>query len=114
MSSLVMGANGLLSGAGSVIAPLQVKLFNAIKNNNLEEAKDINDKIFPLVQLFYKPPFLDMHNRMKETLVILNAIQKAVVRPPLMKLPFKEIEELKKTVNKINLDNKLNFVKTVA
>ena len=31
-----------------------------------------------------------------------------------MKLPFKEIEELKKTVNKINLDNKLNFVKTVA
>ena len=114
MSSLVMGANGLLSGAGSVIAPLQVRLFNAIKNNNLEEAKDINDKIFPLVQLFYKPPFLDMHNRMKETLVILNAIQKAVVRPHLMKLPLKEIEELKKTVNNINLDNKLNFVKTVA
>ena len=29
MSSLVMGASGLLSGAGSVIAPLQVRLFNA-------------------------------------------------------------------------------------
>ena len=114
MSSLVMGANGLLSGAGSVIAPLQVRLFNAIKNNNLEEAKDINDKIFPLVQLFYKPPFLDMHNRMKETLVILNAMKKAVVRPPLMKLPFEEIEELKNTVNDINLDNKLNFVKLVV
>ena len=27
---------------------------------------------------------------------------------------IKEIEELKKTVNNINLDNKLNFVKTVA
>ena len=114
MSSLVMGANGLLSGAGSVIAPLQVRLFNAVKNNNLEEAKDINDKIFPLVQLFYKPPFLDMHNRMKEALVILNAMKKAVVRPPLMKLPFEEIDELKKTVNNINLDNKLNFVKTVV
>ena len=33
MSSLVMGANGLLSGAGSVIAPLQVRLINAVKNN---------------------------------------------------------------------------------
>ena len=109
-----MGANGLLSGAGSVIAPLQVRLFNAVKKNNLEEAKDINDKIFPLVQLFYKPPFLDMHNRMKETLVILNAMKKAVVRPPLMKLPFEEIEELKNTVNDINLDNKLNFVKLVV
>ena len=50
-----------------------------LKNNNLEEAKDINDKIFPLVQLFYKPPFLDMHNRMKETLVILNAIKKLLL-----------------------------------
>ena len=80
----------------------------------MEEAKDINDKIFPLVQLFYKPPFLDMHNRMKETLVILNAMKKAVVRPPLMKLSFEEIEELKNTVNDINLDNKLNFVKLVV
>ena len=55
-----------------------------------------------------------MHNRMKETLVILNAMKKAVVRPPLMKLPFEEIEELKNTVNEINLDNKLNFVKLVV
>ena len=39
MSSLVMGANGLLSGAGSVIADLQVKLFNAVKSNDLSNAK---------------------------------------------------------------------------
>ena len=31
-----------------------------------------------------------------------------------MKLPFEEIEELKNTVNDINLDNKLNFVKLVV
>ena len=111
MASLVMGAKGLLSGAGSVIAPLQVKLFNAIKRNNLEKAKAINDKIFPLVQLFYKPPFLDMHNRMKETLVILKAMEKAIVRPPLMKLPKNEIEELKKVINTISFNNEENFIK---
>ena len=32
MSSLTMGANGLLSGSGSVIADLQVALFDAILN----------------------------------------------------------------------------------
>ena len=101
MSSLVMGANGLLSGAGSVISKQQVALFNAVKKNDIAKAKKINDVIFPLIQLFYKPPFLDMHNRMKETLVILNRLEKAFVRPPLMKLPLEEIESLKRVVTEV-------------
>ena len=95
MSSLVMGAKGLLSGAGSIIASLQVDLFFAIKNKDLETAQKINEKIYPLVQAFYSPPFLDMHNRMKETLVLLGLMDKAIVRPPLMKLNEKEINNLK-------------------
>jgi 4-hydroxy-tetrahydrodipicolinate synthase len=98
MSSLVMGAKGLLSGAGSVIASLQVDLFFAIKNKDLETAQKINEKIYPLVQAFYAPPFLDMHNRMKETLVLLGLMEKAIVRPPLMKLGFKEINALEKAI----------------
>ena len=85
----------LLSGAGSVIASLQVDLFFAIKNKDLETAQNINEKIYPLVQAFYSPPFLDMHNRMKETLVLLGLMDKAIVRPPLMKLNEKEINNLK-------------------
>ena len=95
MSSLAMGAKGLLSGAGSVIASLQVDLFFAIKNKDLETAQKINDKIYPLVQAFYSPPFLDMHNRMKETLVLLGLMEKAIVRPPLIKLDEKEINKLR-------------------
>ena len=98
MSSLVMGAKGLLSGAGSVIASLQVELFNAVKVKNLESAQRINDQIFPLTQAFYSPPFLDMHNRMKEVLVITGKMQEAIVRPPLMKLSSMEINKLKKAV----------------
>ena len=99
MSSLVMGANGLLSGAGSVIADLQVSLFNAVKNKDLYSAQEINNKIFPLVQAFYSPPFLDMHNRMKETLVLMGLMDKAIVRPPLMKLSDAEINALKNAIN---------------
>jgi 4-hydroxy-tetrahydrodipicolinate synthase len=64
MASLTMGANGLLSGAGSVIADLQVALFRAVKAGDLILAQAINDRIYPLAQAFYAPPFLDMHNRM--------------------------------------------------
>ena len=40
---------------------------------------------------------------MKETLVLLNRMNKAVVRPPLMKLPIEEIESLKAVIKQINL-----------
>ena len=98
MSSLVIGAKGLLSGAGSVIASLQVELFNAVKAKNLESAQIINDQIFPLAQAFYSPPFLDMHNRMKEVLVLTGKMEEAIVRPPLMKLSSEEINKLKKAI----------------
>ena len=89
-----MGANGLLSGAGSVIPDLQVALFQAVKTGNLEGAQAINDRIYPLAQVFYTPPFLDMHNRMKECLVLLGRQERAFVRPPLMKLTDGEIKRL--------------------
>jgi 4-hydroxy-tetrahydrodipicolinate synthase len=95
MSSLAMGANGLLSGAGSVVADLQVALFEALKAQDLAAAQAVNDRLYPLQQAFYAPPFLDMHNRMKECLVLLGRLKRAVVRPPLVKLPEAEIAGLK-------------------
>jgi 4-hydroxy-tetrahydrodipicolinate synthase len=94
MSSLVMGCNGLLSGAGSVIADLQVALWDAVRAKDLARAQAVNDRIVPIVQAFYTPPFLDMHNRMKECLVLLGRLPRAVVRPPLMKLDATEIARL--------------------
>jgi 4-hydroxy-tetrahydrodipicolinate synthase len=98
MSSLVLGCNGLLSGAGSVIAELQVALFEAVRADDLARARAINDRIYPLAQAFYAPPFLDMHNRMKEALALLGRLPPAVVRPPLVKLPAVEIERLKQAI----------------
>ena len=70
-------------------------LFRAIKQGDLAGAQALNDQYRPVVQAFYSPPFLDMHNRMKECLVLLGRLPKAVVRPPLMKLPDAEIEQLR-------------------
>jgi len=98
MASLCMGASGVLSGAGSVIADLQVALFRAIEARDLARAQAINDRIYPLAQAFYAPPFLDMHNRMKEALVLLGRIDEAHVRPPLVKISDAEIERLRQAL----------------
>ena len=98
MSSLVLGANGLLSGSGSVIADLQAKLFRAVRANDLATAKQINDRIWPTAEVFYSEPWVDMHNRMKEALVLLGRLPRAVVRPPLVKLPQAEIERIRRAL----------------
>jgi len=94
MSSLTMGCNGLLSGAGSVIADLQVALFEAVQANDLARARRLNDQIYPIAQCFYTVPFGDMHNRMKEALVLLGRMPRAVVRPPLVRLTADEIDRI--------------------
>jgi 4-hydroxy-tetrahydrodipicolinate synthase len=95
LSSLVLGCNGLLSGSGSVIADLQAALFRAVQADDLPAARQLNDRIYPLARVFYADPWVDMHNRMKEALVLLGRLPRAVVRPPLVKLGRAEIDRIR-------------------
>ena len=83
MASFIVGADGCISGMGSVAADLQAELFSAVHAGDLARAHRVNDRLAPLVSAFYAPPFVDMHNRMKEALVLLGRIPAAHVRPPL-------------------------------
>jgi len=98
LSSLVLGCTGLLSGSGSVIADLQAQLFRAVNANDLVEARRINDRIHPMASVFYAEPFVDMHNRMKEALVLLGRLPRAVVRPPLVKIKEPEIARIREAL----------------
>ncbi len=82
-TTFVLGADGCISGMGSVAADLQADLFEAVQQGDLARARAINDRLDPLVRVFYAPPFVDMHNRMKEALALLGRIPAAHVRPPL-------------------------------
>ena len=98
LASLTMGCNGLLSGSGSVIADLQVALFRAVQDGDLERAREIDERIHPTASCFYADPFGDMHNRMKAALVILGRMPRAVVRPPLVKPGPEEIARIAKAM----------------
>ncbi len=95
MSSLALGCNGLLSGSGSVIADLQARLFRAVLANDLATARQINERIWPTAEAFYAEPWVDMHNRMKEALVMMGKLPRAAVRPPLVKISQAEIERIR-------------------
>jgi 4-hydroxy-tetrahydrodipicolinate synthase len=83
---------------GSVTADVQVELFEACAKGDVEGARAINDRLAPLVRAFYAPPFVDMHNRMKEALVMLGRIPAAHVRPPLTPVPAAERETIRRAL----------------
>ena len=83
MATFLLGADGCISGMGSVAADLQAELFDCVERSDLEAARRVNERLAPLVAVFYAPPFVDMHNRMKEALAILGRLPAAHVRPPL-------------------------------
>jgi 4-hydroxy-tetrahydrodipicolinate synthase len=103
LASLCIGADGILSGHGSLIADIQVQLFNAVKNNNLSLAREIAERLYPLIQVFYADPFVDMHNRMKEANVLLGRMDEANVRPPLQRITELEREKILKVIKEAKL-----------
>jgi 4-hydroxy-tetrahydrodipicolinate synthase len=95
MATFLLGADGAISGMGSVAADLQAELFEACGKGDVDGARRVNDRLDPLVRVFYAPPFVDMHNRMKEALVLLGRIPAAHVRPPLTPVPATEREAIR-------------------
>jgi 4-hydroxy-tetrahydrodipicolinate synthase len=103
LASLCVGADGILSGHGSVIADLHVEMFDAVNRGDLEQARRVADRVYPLVQVTYAEPFLDGHNRMKEALAILGRIDEAHVRPPLRRISEAERERIRHVVAEVGL-----------
>jgi 4-hydroxy-tetrahydrodipicolinate synthase len=82
-ATFLLGADGAISGMGSVVPDLEAGLFAACRAGDLDAAHRLGDRLDPLVRVFYAPPFVDVHTRIKEALVLLGRIPAAHVRPPL-------------------------------
>ena len=103
LASLCVGADGILSGHGSVVADLHVEMFEAVRRGDLAGARRVAARIYPVVQATYAEPFLDGHNRMKEALAILGRIDEAHVRPPLRRISVAEREKIRRVVAEAGL-----------
>jgi 4-hydroxy-tetrahydrodipicolinate synthase len=102
-ASFALGADGAISGMGSVVADLQAEMFAHVQRGDLEAGRKVYDRIEPLTRVFYAPPFLNMHNRMKEALAQLARIGRAVVRPPLHPLSAEERDRIRTALEQVGL-----------
>jgi 4-hydroxy-tetrahydrodipicolinate synthase len=102
-ASLCVGADGILSGHGSLVADLHVALWRAVQEGDHAAAGEVWDRIYPVGEAVYCDPFLDGHNRMKEALALLGRIDEAHVRPPLQRMPDHERERIAAAVERAGL-----------
>jgi len=103
LPSLALGADGILSGHGSVIAPLQVQLMCAVEAGDLPAARSLYNRIQTLTRVIYRAPLLNSYTRMKEQLVMLGAPMQSWVRPPLQPVSSAERDRLRTALTESGL-----------
>lgn len=98
LPSLAVGADGILSGHGSVVAHLQAQLFAAVSSGDLPSARRVYAQVQHLTKVVYRDPMPNMYARMKEQLVMLGAPIRTYVRPPLRPVGDAERERLRQAL----------------
>jgi 4-hydroxy-tetrahydrodipicolinate synthase len=98
LPALVAGADGILSGHGSVIADLQALLLSQVKNHELAAAQALYQRIQLLTKVIYRDPMANMYARMKEHLIMLGHEMSPAVRPPLEVVSDQERTELREAL----------------
>ena len=103
LASFVLGADGAVIGSGSLYSELVVRLFAAVKNSDLNAAREVHDRMTPLTELIYAEPQCDVYTRIKTAQVLMGRLDNAVVRPPLLPLAKDEKDSIERALRDCNL-----------
>lgn len=98
LSYFCIGSDGALVGYASLVPEMIVELYEAVKNGNLNMAREVSDRMYPLTQVIYSHPRLNWHTRIKEALVIMGEIESAAARPFLPPISNQERERIRQAL----------------
>lgn len=99
LPQLAIGADGILSGLGSLVPEHLTRLWAAAEKSDLVSMRQVNDQLYPIVRGIYgAPPIMNMHSRIKVALAYLGVIAHAQPRPPLPQIPADEVRSIQTMV----------------
>ena len=96
--SFVLGAEGALIGFGAVATRQQVELIAHALAGRHKEAREIMDRLTPLVNAIFAPPVRNYRARTKAALVMQRLLERETVRPPLMAITEAERQAIRKAL----------------
>ena len=84
--SLILGADGMLIGFGTLCVKEQVAMYDAAVLHDWEEVSRIGEQVQPLSDFVFSAPVRDYRARTKEALRQMGLFATSTVRPPLTPL----------------------------
>jgi len=101
--SFTIGADGAIVGSGSLVPDLIGEMFTEVKSGNLSKARQIHERITPIMEVFYQNPSCNVYTRIKEAQVLMGRLKNSVVRPPLLPISESEYKQIKEVLHKADL-----------
>ena len=100
LASMVQGVDGALVGFASFIPEWIVGLYAAVCDGDLETAREIQNRIFPLKEIVYSSgePSSDAHSRMKTAMMLAGLLKSNRVRPPITVPGGETLERIRQAV----------------
>ncbi|MEE9569836.1 MAG: dihydrodipicolinate synthase family protein [Candidatus Binatia bacterium] len=103
LESYILGAEGALIGFGTIATDLQVQMYHAWFNHDIEEAFHLAEIVQPLSDSIFAPPVRNYRARTKEAFVMMGILNSAVTRPPLLPISDAERADLRRALAKARL-----------
>lgn len=103
LESFILGAEGALIGLGTLGTDLHSEMFELVQKKKFDEAREISDRLQPLVDVIFASPVRDYRARTKEALVMLGVIREAHMRPPLLPISQSERSRIREALEKAEL-----------
>lgn len=104
LPQVAIGADGILSGLGSLVPDHLVELWRATEAQDLVAMRRANDRLYPIVRTIYgAAPLMDMHTRIKVALQQLGVIDHALPRPPLLPVSSATADSVRTLVEQCKL-----------
>lgn len=103
LESFMLGCTGALIGFGAVMTSQQVRMIDAWRNGNIDEARQLGEQVQHLADVVFAAPVANYRARLKEALVMLGVLENAHVRPPLVPISERERELLRCTLVQVGL-----------
>jgi len=100
LAQLAVGADGILSGLGSLAPRLLAKLWNDSVSGDLDAMRETSRELYPLIRAIYGSKVrMHMHTRIKAGLMSMGIIENYLPRGPLIGLSEAELEEIQGIVS---------------
>lgn len=98
LESFVLGAEGALIGFGAVATRQQVRLIELALAGEHAAAREIMNRLTPLVSAIFAPPVRNYRARCKEALLMQGLFERATVREPLLPITGAERRQIREAM----------------